>query len=49
VEENCCQQEELDSRDGILHASRLVEWLEDKDGPMGNNNNDVWDWDNNNE
>ena len=35
-----------------LRAHRMVEWLDMEegleDGPMGDNNNDVWDWDGNN-
>ena len=37
-----------ESREGALRSSGLVEWLVE-DGPMGNNNNDVWDWEGNNE
>jgi len=47
-EENRCQQEELESKDGVFHASGIVKWLVDKDGPMGEDNNDVLDWDGNN-
>ena len=41
-------------KDQILRAHRLVEWLEfeerpfDKGNLMGEDNNDVWDWDGNN-
>ena len=33
----------------ILQANHLVKWMEMEDGPMGEDNNDVWDWDGNND
>ena len=48
MEENCHQQEELENRDRVPRASGLVEWLVEEDGSMGDNNNDIWDWDSNN-
>ena len=39
---------ELEMKDMILQANRLVEWVAMADGPNGSDNNDVWDWDNNN-
>jgi len=35
-------------KDQILWANHLVEWMEMSDGPMGSDNNDVLDWDDNN-
>jgi len=46
--ENRRQQEELESQDRVLYAGRFVEWLVE-DGPMGDNNNEVWDWEGNSE
>ena len=40
-------REELKLRDGVMRAEGLVQWLSD-DG-MGEDNNDVWDWDGNND
>ena len=45
---------EVEMKDRILQAHRLVEWLEFEEGPfdkgnlMGEDSNDVWDWDGNN-
>ena len=45
---------EVEMKDRILQAHRLVEWLDFEEGPfdesrlMGEDNNDVWDWDGNN-
>jgi len=36
-------------KDQILWASQMVEWLSMEDGPMGVDNNDMWDWDGNND
>jgi len=33
----------------ILQAVRMVEWLTVEDEPVGDNNNDVWDWEGNND
>ena len=33
----------------VLRANRLREWEEMEDEPMGEDNNDVWDWDGNND
>jgi len=33
----------------ILQAVRMVEWLTMEDGTIGDNNNDVWDWEGNND
>jgi len=48
LEENHRLQDELESREGALHSSGLIEWLVE-DGPMGGDNNEVWDWEGNNE
>ena len=40
---------EVVMKDCILEAHRLVEWLSMEDGPMGINNNNIWDWDGNND
>jgi len=45
--ENRRQQEELESQDRVLRAGRFVKWLVE-DGPMGDDNNEVWDWEGNN-
>jgi len=45
---------EVEMKDRILQAHRLVEWLEFEEEPfdegklMGEDSNDVWDWDGNN-
>ena len=33
----------------VLRANRLHEWAEMEEGPMGEDNNDMWDWDGNND
>ena len=33
----------------VLRANRLRKWEEMEEGPMGEDNNDVWDWDGNND
>jgi len=47
-EEVRCHKAELEMKDMILQANRLVEWVAMADGPNGSDNNDVWDWDGNN-
>ena len=39
----------LEFKDSVIRAAGLVEWLLEDDGPMGKDNNDVWDWDGNND
>jgi len=34
-------------KDQILQAGWMVGWLSMEDGPMGEDNNDMWDWDGN--
>ena len=48
-EEHRCRQEGIAMMKEILQANRLVEWMEMEDGLMGEDNNDVWDWDGNND
>ena len=36
-------------RDGALRAREMVEWLSDKGDAMGEDNNNVWDFDGNND
>ena len=43
------QREELLARDGALRARGMVEWLSDEGGAMGEDNNDVLDFDGNND
>ena len=33
----------------VLRANQLHEWEEMEEGPMGEDNDDVWDWDGNND
>ena len=33
----------------VLQANQLREWEEMEEGPMGEDNNDMWDWDGNND
>ena len=33
----------------ILQANQLVEWMEMEDGLMGEDNNNMWDWDGKND
>jgi len=47
-EEVCRHKAELEMKDMILQANRLVEWVAMADGPNSSDNNDVWDWEGNN-
>jgi len=38
----------LEFKDSVLRAAGYVEWLVDDDDPMGEDRNDILDWDNNN-
>jgi len=37
------------ARDGALRAREMVKWLSDEGDTMGEDNNDVWDFDGNND
>jgi len=43
--ENFCYRAMVRMQDQILCAGRYIEWLEMDNGPMGVDNNDIWDWD----
>jgi len=49
LRERCCRRDEdLELSDSIVRALGYVQWLMDDDVPMGEDNNDIWDWDENN-
>ena len=43
------QQGELMARDGALRAREMVEWLSDEGDAMGEDSNDIWDFNGNND
>ena len=49
LRERCRQRdEELALLDSVVRAAGYVQWLVDDDAHMGEDNNNVWDWDGNN-
>ena len=40
--------QDLEMNVGVFLPSHLIEWLENDDGQMGVDNNNIWDWDSNN-
>ena len=47
--ERCRREAGMAMMREVLRANRLHEWEEMEEGLMGEDNNDVWDWDGNND